>query len=267
MVGQRANQQLGSEQVNSLVMGVTTSQTSEAAWNMDSEAPPLPPRAMRRADVAYEDIKQQLLNGHYPAGSPLPVEAIAEQLSMSRHPVMEAMKRLAGEGFVDIIPQVGCRVSAFSLQDIADHFRLFAAAEGLLCELAAQRRNDGEVDDLRDAVDAIDALVHGSTSDSAILERYRTLNRNVHDTIHAMARAPAVVQVARSLSDRADFYVSASAPELFGVDRIQTTQDEHKVILDRIGHADADGAGAAMVEHVQHFARRLQREIEAAAGA
>ena len=63
-----------------------------------------------RADAAYDHIKMQLLEGDYGPGQKLSVVDLTRELACSRVPVMEALKRLAGAGFVHIVPQVGCRV-------------------------------------------------------------------------------------------------------------------------------------------------------------
>ncbi|CAN0392845.1 unnamed protein product, partial [Phaeothamnion confervicola] len=63
-----------------------------------------------RADAAYDYLKTCLLEGDYGPGQKLSVVELTRELNCSRVPVMEAIKRLAGAGFLHIVPQVGCRV-------------------------------------------------------------------------------------------------------------------------------------------------------------
>ena len=59
-------------------------------------------------DQAYQQLKDALLNGDYKAGERLAVEPVAKAIGASRQPVMDAFRRLAGEGLLTIIPQVAC---------------------------------------------------------------------------------------------------------------------------------------------------------------
>jgi DNA-binding GntR family transcriptional regulator len=49
-----------------------------------------------------------------------------QRLTRCRQPVMDCMKRLATDGFVVIVRQVGCQVRSYSAEEIAHFFRLFA---------------------------------------------------------------------------------------------------------------------------------------------
>ena len=45
---------------------------------------------------------------------------------------MEALRRLSGDGLVDIIPQVGCQVTTYSPREVEDFFVMFGGFEGTL---------------------------------------------------------------------------------------------------------------------------------------
>ena len=64
----------------------------------------------RLAPVVYEMLKERLLEGTYQAGERLSVETLKTEFEVSKQPVMEALHRLAADGLVEIVPQVGCRV-------------------------------------------------------------------------------------------------------------------------------------------------------------
>ena len=67
-----------------------------------------------------EDFTFHLLEGDLAAGDKLSVVDLTRTLDCSRVPVMEALKRLAGDGFVQIVPQVGCRVVTPRADDVRD---------------------------------------------------------------------------------------------------------------------------------------------------
>src|SRR3546814_4233622 len=89
--------------------------------------------------------------------------------------------RLSSEGFVRIIPQVGCEVINPSYDQIADFYIMFERLEGLLTELAAARRTDSQTRDLR-ALQARILTIDFDEPRSAVI--YCELNRAFHQLIH-----------------------------------------------------------------------------------
>lgn len=219
-------------------------------------------RIRRRGELAYDHIKRQLLTGRFALSGILPVENIAAELEISRQPVMEAMKRLASEGFIDIIPQVGCRPVRADPECVGDHFRLFAATEGLLAELAADRWRGRELAVVQDVSATIRSELNRTAKVDKTVNRYRMLNRQLHEGIHAMARAKPIAEIARRLADLADFYIATMTPNLLQPLRAELAQDEHEAVVELIGQREAARAGQAMSEHIQHFGRHVRDGME-----
>lgn len=66
----------------------------------------------------YEYIKDGLISGKWTFGDEISVIEIAEELEVSRRPVIDALKRLEAEYFVEIVPQTGCRVKKSTRRNI-----------------------------------------------------------------------------------------------------------------------------------------------------
>lgn len=216
----------------------------------------------RLAEYAYDRIKAALLDGQYRPGDRLSVEDLVGQLATSRQPVMDALKRLASDGFVEIIPQVGCRVVALDRQGIADFFRLFAAAEGLTAELAASRRREEELLLLEMISAQIGALRHANLTAEQEAHSYRLLNRGFHGQVHAMAHSTTVGQLAQSLWDRSDFYISTAVGRILFAVRLAEAHDEHEQVRQAIVARDGPTARQAMEQHVLNFARQIEAQPE-----
>jgi DNA-binding GntR family transcriptional regulator len=225
-------------------------------------------RAARRTDVAYAHIKHELAVGRFGHGDALPVEAFVSELAMSRQPVMEAMKRLAMEGYVDIIPQVGCRVTSPRLRDIADFFRLFAASEALLAELAAERCEPLDVTALRAAARALGDTLSPEIETADGSRCYRERKLDFHGAIHAIARSPLLARSARISLDRLNIFVSIASIPLPYVADLRDAQDEHDEIAELIVAGQPPAAGQAMMRHFQdfgdHIVARMTSDDEAA---
>jgi hypothetical protein len=52
-------------------------------------------------------------------------------LDVSKQPIMDALRRLASDGLVEIIPQVGCRIPVHEPQDVTDFFAVFGGQSGV----------------------------------------------------------------------------------------------------------------------------------------
>lgn len=111
------------------------------------------PGRQRRADSAYQTIRESLLADRWPADALLSAYALAEELGMSRTPVTEALKRLDAEGLVEVVPQVGCRVVERNRDRATELVRITAALEGLAAEMAADRATAAELEHLEEVLE------------------------------------------------------------------------------------------------------------------
>jgi DNA-binding GntR family transcriptional regulator len=111
------------------------------------------PGRQRRADSAYQTIRESLLADRWPADALLSAYALAEELGMSRTPVTEALKRLDAEGLVEVVPQVGCRVVERNRDRATELVRITAALEGLAAEMAADRATAAELAHLEEVLE------------------------------------------------------------------------------------------------------------------
>ncbi len=104
---------------------------------------PLPPThgngGSARSEAAYTHLKDRQFEGDLTAGAKNSVVEVARTLDRSRVPVMEALKRLESEGFVRLVPQVGCRVMTPVAAEVRDFFNLFAVVEATVRRLVALR--------------------------------------------------------------------------------------------------------------------------------
>lgn len=209
-------------------------------------------------DSAYDHIKQKLFESQHLPGEWLPIDQIAKELSVSRQPVMDGIKRLAQDGFVVIVPQVGCQVRSYGSEEIGDFYRLFAFGEALVTEMATQRASHEDLIKLRVVSQQIGELRGQNLSQKELAPLYRSLNRVFHSELRRMARSPSVTEVVERMGDRSDFFVATSGRPLFG-EALNDAHEEHEVILQAMGRRDSAGAALAVKQHIEATNRRLQK--------
>jgi DNA-binding GntR family transcriptional regulator len=84
------------------------------------------PKALH--ETVVERLRDMIVEGELASGERLHDSNLATILQVSRMPVREAIKLLATEGLVDLLPGRGARVRELSIEDILD---LFEAIAGL----------------------------------------------------------------------------------------------------------------------------------------
>lgn len=196
---------------------------------------------------AYAALRLRLLEGDYTAGLKLSVMELAREFDCSRVPVMEALKRLEAEGFVHIVPQVGCNVVTPVAAEVRDFFAIFAAVEGIVARFAAERRTAEELAAFESACGEIDQALKGAGGPEDRDPLYRRLNLRFHTEIHRIAHSPATSDIAASLWDRSDFYIKLAFGSLYFSRRVRRS---HAAIRQTIAAGDGAAAEAALREHL-----------------
>lgn len=216
--------------------------------------------------MVYRAIKQDLVRGKYGIGQDLVIVELAAALGTSRQPILEALKRLDHEGFVEVIPQVGVRTIRPTAGWVLDLYRVFANVEGLAAEIAAGRDLPDEMEQLRLRTDEMDTRV---AAGHVPMIEYLLLNRRVHAAIHTMTGSPEVIRAAEAYWDRSDFLLAT----IFGgagfggsgdADSFQVSHDHH-AILTAIQEADAPVARGLATEHILSVGRALADRLQSSA--
>lgn len=211
-----------------------------------------------RAEAAYAHLKERLLEGDLGAGDKLSVVELTGELACSRVPVMEALKRLAGEGFVHIVPQVGCRVVTPRADDVRDFFALFAAVEGTVTALAAARRTADDVREFKRLCTEVDDIARRAGQPADRDPIYRRLNLMFHSYIHGLARSPVTTAVAAGMWDRSDFYIKLAFGSLYFSRKVKAA---HQGIRAAIIAGDAAAATAAIGGHLANVGASVAAQL------
>jgi DNA-binding GntR family transcriptional regulator len=121
---------------------------------------------------------------------------------------------------------------------------MFGRIEGLLTELAAERRNARELRQLTDLHRQIIAVTQPTETAHP---DYRELNQQFHQMIHDMARSPLIDERQHSLFSMSDFFISQSAG--FGAMQANGLR-EHDEIVEAIARQSVAGARYAAEAHI-----------------
>src|SRR3954468_3822167 len=95
-------------------------------------------------DIAYAGIRRRIVSLELPPGSAVNEAALATELGVGLAPVRSALRRLAWENLVVILPRRGTLVAELDAADLQEIFELRVELEGLAARLAAERAGPAE---------------------------------------------------------------------------------------------------------------------------
>jgi DNA-binding GntR family transcriptional regulator len=216
----------------------------------------------RLALVVYDQLKERLLDGVNAAGERLQMEALRNEFGVSKQPIMEAMRRLAADGLVEIIPQVGCRVPVYGPTDVIDFFAIFGGMEGAVAGVAANRYTDSQLAELVRVNAEIDALSSDGDAQSRA-HGYRMLNRQFHGLVHEMAHSAVVAEISRRMWDMSDLLINTSGIRQPLASAIHERHDDHERIISALRRHDAAQARAEMEKHIIDTVAIIHLEAQA----
>ena len=213
--------------------------------------------------AVYDVLRERLLEGRYPAGTRLPTDDLRAELGVSKQPVMEALRRLAADGMVQIVPQVGCLVTGYDLHEVEDFYLAFGGFEGSIAGTAALRRTDDQLVELAEISGQIGAL--RSERDAAVRSRgYRLWNRRFHHAIGAMAQSRVMTETSRRMWDLSDFLINtAGVPQPLS-SALDDRHADHERIRAALHAGDHAVAREEMERHIVTTAAVIQCESESA---
>ncbi len=96
-------------------------------------------------DETLTRLRDYIVEGSIPEGGRVPERQLCEMLKISRTPLREALKVLASEGLVELLPNRGARVRPLSEHDLAELFDVMGGLEGLAGRLACEHITDAEI--------------------------------------------------------------------------------------------------------------------------
>lgn len=119
-------------------------------------------------DLAYRRLRSAILSGALAPGDSLRIDELAEQLSLSRTPVREALARLRDEGLVQTRPRSGTRVSPLRLDEARQALAVIGAMHELAVRTATEHLTGRHLAELAQASQRFEDAVKAGDHERAI---------------------------------------------------------------------------------------------------
>ena len=192
---------------------------------------------------AAERLRRLIVRGEIAAGEKVNEIAIAKALGVSRTPLREAIKLLAAEGLLELLPGRGARVRCFSASEILDHFEVIGALERHAAERAADRITPRVAAELRSLRDSMKASHRDGRQ-----QAYFQANQKMHALIVGLANNPVLTAMHRELSNKARHDRPST---LMSAARWAESVREHEGWVEAILSGDGTRAGTLILDHAR----------------
>jgi DNA-binding GntR family transcriptional regulator len=212
-----------------------------------------------KADQVHALLKEQIEAGELAPGTPLSELWLVERTGASRTPVREALRRLAADGLVDLVPRQGARVSRVSLRSVRDLFEFRSLLEPEATRQAAEAAAADP--SVRRTFSTLRAefvrLQRRSPSPARSRDFYEAADRFDWAVISATRNE----HLRRTIADLRPH--TARLRNLSHVDpqRIEVSVAEHLRMCDALLAGDADGAATAAAEHLDGSLATIFRNL------
>lgn len=200
-----------------------------------------------RTEAVLDALKHAILTGRLPPGQPLIENDLAAQLGVSKTPVREALKTLAGAGLVTMSPYKGAMVRtvddalAHSVYDI----RLLLEPEAVRRAVASGAKAAAHWKSAAQALDQADACTDRADRSLA--------NREFHRALYLGCGNDLMVGILDGLRDQTAL---VSAVVWNRTPSWEQEAAEHRAILDAVLAGAADRAAVLLRDHIAAFVER-----------
>ena len=198
-----------------------------------------------KADVLHT-LRRMVLTQELAPGADLDEATLSEQWQLSRTPLRDVLRQLAGEGYLEIRENRGARVSEMSHRSLRDFFLAAPMIYGAILRLAAENASAAQITALKSAQDHFKSSLQGGDIAARALA-----NTAFHEITGQMAGNTYLLpSFHRLLIDHARISMTFFRPaDTETASELTKASDQHDAIIAAIEAGDAQAAGDLATAH------------------
>lgn len=221
-----------------------TAQDIEADLPAAGQSGPRIPALRRRPlhEEVVDRLRDQIVHGDLAPGTRLNERVLTAEFAISRTPLREAIKLLATEGLVELLPNRGAIVAEVDPRRLSQTLEVMGALESLAGELACRQASAGQIAEIRAL--HYEMLAMHARGD---LAGYFRFNQAIHIKLVEASGNAVLAQSYRQLNAnvrRARYMANLSR------ERWDTAVREHEAILAALAARDAPRLQTLLREHL-----------------
>lgn len=204
-------------------------------------------------EEAYQRIKDMIFRQKLAPGQKLTYGDLSKTFDMSPTPVINALHRLEHEGFVVSIPFKGFYVKKIGLQEAWDLFGVREALETYIVEQVVLVAEPGEMALLEEKFSR-----HASYQPKVYDRKRFLLDSEFHIQLASMSNNHVLAQQLAATLEH--FYIRFRFDSV-SLDRLESSVEEHRQIIDKIKRKDINGCRTAMRNHIQNARNHIIQSL------
>lgn len=202
-------------------------------------------------DVAYESIKEKIIDEQYKPGEVLSERTLINDLGMSKTPIKSALTRLEAEGFLSVTSKQGILIYDLSAEKINNIYNLRIALETFNCEQIYNRISEKQLEQLQRNIERTKEVVN-----LLDVKAFTNLDHEFHLLISEMADNQEITRILLNYQDhlrRITLRHLRKEPK-----RVQKFYEDHLKLFDALSHYKQESADI-MREHLQESKSMLYK--------
>ncbi|HSE79720.1 MAG TPA: GntR family transcriptional regulator [Alphaproteobacteria bacterium] len=214
-----------------------------------------PVRRQSLHEQAIDQLRNMIVEGELGPGARLVEAEICRHLDISRTPLREALKVLASEGLVELLPNRGARVTRVSVEHVDELFEAIAGIEGMAAGLACRRMSVDDLERLKEMHELIVRL-HGEHK----RHEYFQLNHQIHEIVVRLAGNRILAEMHSKLLARAR---RIRYMAILSTARWDEALGEHIEFMNALSTRNAERAGEIWRRHVARTGEVVRAALSA----
>ena len=200
------------------------------------------------------NIRELIIEGDLEPGAKVPERVLCERYSVSRTPLREALKTLASEGLLELLPHRGAWVARLTAEDVDQMFPIMGALEALSGELACQNLTEEQFAEIQAL--HYQMVLHYTRRQ---LKLYFQVNQEIHEKILSASANPLLLQMYQTLAGRIRRarYVANMSDE-----RWTQAVKEHEEILNALSKRDGTALSDVLKRHLKNKCETVKSHLE-----
>jgi DNA-binding GntR family transcriptional regulator len=195
-----------------------------------------------------EKLRSFVVEGNLGDGERIPEKQLCETFGISRTPLREALKVLASEGLIELLPNRGARVRSLDREQLRQLFDIMGGLESLAGRLACENITQEEITE----IETVHHQMYGCYL-RRDLHRYFELNQMIHESILKAARNAKLAQAYASFANQLR-RMRYSANQTHTRDRWGEAMREHEEMLDALHRRSGSDMSDIMFRHLRNKA-------------
>jgi DNA-binding GntR family transcriptional regulator len=200
-----------------------------------------------------EYIENEIVAGRLQPGTQLIEADLAARLGSSRGPLREALRTVAGKGFVEIVPRKGVFVRKHSAKEIDDTYHVRGALERLAVETAIPKLKPEDVDDFTSLMERM----RKARSDMDV-KAYFEINLDLHSKLFIVAENTVLTEAYDRLSNP---LIGLRLTSLSLPGSLDESYAEHTKIIDAVIKGDVKAATDGIYVHMARAREKLKHYV------